>query len=71
MVPHAEKYAAKLPELEWLYIGQLKFSFESNDAGRRGPILLSEWRNTHNFNVLPDMFGIPDARLRMYCDDGF
>ncbi|KAI1411658.1 hypothetical protein F5Y13DRAFT_200638 [Hypoxylon sp. FL1857] len=63
MLIHAENYAAVLPALEWMYLGQRAISIQSdpNDPGRRMALPLTNSREQFS-EYLYDMFAMGGGR---------
>jgi hypothetical protein len=59
MAWHVEKYAVTFPELEWIHLGQLSFSFEQAVDGKKTGTVLDFERNDH-FPVMETMFGLSE-----------
>lgn len=59
MAWHAEKYAVPFPELEWIHLGQLSFSFEQAVDGKKTATVLDFKRNDR-FPVMETMFGLSE-----------
>lgn len=57
MARHAEKYAAIFPELEWVHIGQLSFTFEHGTDGKEKAVVVDPKRE-ERFPIMETMFGI-------------
>lgn len=57
MAWHAEKYAATFPELEWIHVGQLSFTFKQGADGKKKALVVDPKRN-ENFPIMETMFGI-------------
>lgn len=59
MARHAEKYAATFPDLEWIHLGQLSFTFEKGVDGKRKAVVVDRERKECS-SVLETMFGISE-----------